>query len=169
MLAGTAYSNASAPVARRRVEAQSAGADDDDAIEEDDVQQVKQLSAAACIHAACTVMTDSSQTKFTAAHWHGVCKCISRLTNMTGHVCCAAACGKAENMHAFMPILHDARRMLHIVRHCSMLSIKQHICDKLCSATLAHRACWLAATRTSNNRLNIAMNYCPQKGLFSLH
>ncbi|KAL0044511.1 hypothetical protein WJX82_010236 [Trebouxia sp. C0006] len=37
--AGTAYSNASAPVARRRVEAQSAGADDDHAIEEDDVQQ----------------------------------------------------------------------------------------------------------------------------------
>ncbi|DBA92638.1 hypothetical protein WJX77_003832 [Trebouxia sp. C0004] len=37
--AGTAYSNASGHAARRRVEAQSAGADDDDAIEEDDVQQ----------------------------------------------------------------------------------------------------------------------------------
>ncbi len=47
VLAGTAYSNASVPAARRRVEAQSAGADDDDAIEEDDVQQVKQLPAAA--------------------------------------------------------------------------------------------------------------------------
>ncbi len=54
--AGTAYSNASGPAARRRVEAQSAGADDDDAIEEDDVQQVKQLPAAACIDAACTVL-----------------------------------------------------------------------------------------------------------------
>jgi len=56
VLAGTAYSNASVPAARRRVEAQSAGADDDDAIEEDDVQQVKQLPAAACIDAACTVL-----------------------------------------------------------------------------------------------------------------
>lgn len=58
MLAGTAYGNASAPAARRRVEAQSAGAgaDDNDAIEEDDVQQVKQLPAAACIHAAYTVL-----------------------------------------------------------------------------------------------------------------
>ena len=97
---------------------------------------------------------------------HGVCKCMSRLRNMTGHVGCAAACRKAENMHGFMPILHDARHLLRIVRHCSMLFIKQHNCDKLCSATLAHRADWLAATRTCNNRLNIAMNYHHLKGLF---
>ena len=70
MLAGTAYSNASAPAARCRVEAKAAGADDDDAIEEDDVQQVKQVSAAVCFHAACTVIVDSSHTKFTAAQWY---------------------------------------------------------------------------------------------------
>ncbi|KAA6417740.1 MAG: fidgetin 1-like, partial [Trebouxia sp. A1-2] len=39
--AGTAYSNTSGPAARCRVEAESAGADDDDAVEEDDVQQGK--------------------------------------------------------------------------------------------------------------------------------
>lgn len=56
MLAGTAYNNASAPAARRRVAAQSADADDDDATDKDDVQQVKQLPAAECIDAACTVL-----------------------------------------------------------------------------------------------------------------
>ena len=76
VLTGTAYSNASAPVARRRVEAQSAGADDDHAIEEDDVQQVKQPSAAACIHAAFTVIIHSSQTRFTAAHWYVSTRCL---------------------------------------------------------------------------------------------
>lgn len=100
VLAGTAYSNTSGPAARCRVEAESAGADDDDAVEEDDVQQVKQAPVhCCCMYCAVVSYQPNTICSCCLVCVQGLCTCVSSVT---------AACGKSENLHDFMPLLHDA-------------------------------------------------------------